>query len=82
SAPRRADQLQRCIGLQNGLISPVRKLPTEVLHLVLDQLVEQNVVSNWSPVSCKVPALQLSHVCLQWRITARYHASSWSNICL
>ncbi|KAH8810360.1 hypothetical protein DL96DRAFT_537676 [Flagelloscypha sp. PMI_526] len=76
------NQLQRFLDLQNALFSQIRKLPIEILHLVFDQLVEQNVVSNRTPLSCELPALLLSHVCFQWRIAARSHAPSWSNIFL
>ncbi|KAH8810355.1 hypothetical protein DL96DRAFT_1472998, partial [Flagelloscypha sp. PMI_526] len=70
------NQLQRFIDLPNGLFSPVRKLPVEILHLIFDHSFEQSIASNLGPISCKVPALQLSQVCFQWRLAAQSHAPS------
>lgn len=63
-----------------GLLSPIRKLPIELLGLVFTECINQetNVISNIHDTSCVLPALDLSQVNHHWRSVARRMPSIWS----
>ncbi|KAH8823459.1 hypothetical protein DL96DRAFT_1617619 [Flagelloscypha sp. PMI_526] len=73
-------QLEKTISCQNGLLSPVRTLPLELLREVFDYLVCRNTISNRVAIRCDLQALRLSHVCHHWSVCARDFPSLWSNI--
>jgi len=83
---RKRDEIQAYINTRKSLLSPVRKLPMEVLTQIFDFYyvdVGYGLSVKSTPGSRIVaPSLTLSHVCTFWRKVTRSQPSLWSSMSL
>ncbi|KAH8830067.1 hypothetical protein DL96DRAFT_915310 [Flagelloscypha sp. PMI_526] len=75
---RSADQLKSYISYQKAKISPIRKLPLEMLATVFSLICSSNNAAK--VYSGELPALRLSHVSTQWRRLSLSSPSLWSHL--
>ncbi|EEB92038.1 hypothetical protein MPER_09507 [Moniliophthora perniciosa FA553] len=78
SLENKRDGLKKKIAKYRTLLSPVHRMPNEVLGIIFGFTCEE----NWMHKSCCVPALVLSETCGRWRETAMAMPSLWSSICI
>lgn len=78
----RRDSLQIYANQLQALISPVRKIPDEILQRIFDDSCDMNTVTEQPPnmPPCKRPAMALSGVCSRWRRNALSLHAIWSRI--
>ncbi|KAJ7031587.1 hypothetical protein C8F04DRAFT_694176 [Mycena alexandri] len=78
----RSRELLQYLNAKRCLLSPIRRLPPELLHMVFEFVVSFNRRETTSFVSVSVAAVRLAHVCSFWRTLALDTSELWSTIYL
>ena len=77
---------EECITDSKSLLSPIRKLPVEMLTEIFTYCcAENNVIidsTNENKAKIKVPATTLLQVCRSWNTTVASTKALWASICL
>ncbi|KAF5389778.1 hypothetical protein D9757_006016 [Collybiopsis confluens] len=74
----RREALMNSIGKLSTLLSPVRRLPNEILLRIFSSCCQENDISSTLPGAAA--ALTLSAVCTKWRAIVMSSPACWSNL--
>ncbi|ESK91789.1 hypothetical protein Moror_10618 [Moniliophthora roreri MCA 2997] len=78
SLENKRNGLKKKIAKYRTLLSPIHRMPNEILEIVFAFACEE----NWMRKLCRAPALILSKTCGRWREIALSTPSLWSSICI